>query len=91
MRRQNRNSRRRTVGSFGHPKRQFVVFCEGRNTEPRYLYAIRRVYDNAVLVVHPGVGVPYTVAREAVAHLKSQGSRSGRRRGRSAFETGDEV
>ena len=78
------------VASLVHPKRRFVVFCEGKNTEPGYFFAIRRRYEGAVLEVRPGVGVPLTVAKAAAAYLKA-GSSRGRRRGRSAFESHDEV
>ena len=87
----NRRRRGKPPASRGQPKRRFVLFCEGKNTEPGYFSAIRRMYDNTLLEIYPGVGVPHTVAEKAVAYLKHGGSRRHRRNGRSAFEAKDQV
>ena len=78
------------------PKRRFTLFCEGRNTEPAYFEAIKRAYRSAQIKqidvkIERGVGVPYTVAEQAVAFAKSEGSTRNRRRKRESFEEGDEV
>ena len=69
------------------PKRRFTLFCEGKRTEPAYFDAIKRAYPSALIDVkiHPGVGVPFTVAKKAVEFARES------RRQRNSFEQGDEV
>ena len=57
------------------PKRRFILFCEGKNTEPAYFRAIERVCTSAQIEVQvePAAGVPYTIAEKAVARAKSAG------------------
>ena len=75
------------------PKRRFILFCEGRNTEPAYFSALKRVWTGALISVEskPGVGVPMTIAREAVKFAKSEGLAKSSRRKKSSFERKDEV
>ena len=75
------------------PKRRFILFCEGRNTEPAYFSALKRVWTGALISVEskPGVGVPMTIAREAVKFAKSEGLTKSSRRKKSSFERKDEV
>ena len=69
--------------SSREPKRRFVLFCEGLNTEPAYFGAIGRNCVNALIEVKRGVGVPMTIAKKAVERK--------RRRTRNSFEEKDEV
>lgn len=66
----------------------FVLFCEGKNTEPGYFDAIDRLWASALVNVQsvPGVGVPSTIANKATEHARSL-----RRRRKDSFEEGDEV
>ena len=72
----------------GEPKRRFVLFCEGRNTEPAYFKAIRSVYRNALISVetHGGAGVPRTIAEKAAEEAGKN-----RRRKKDSFEKDDQV
>lgn len=75
------------------PKRRFIVYCEGRNTEPAYFAAFRRTFPDALIEVEtvPAAGVPQTIAAKAAAKAKSLGLNRGSRRKKSSFEEGDEV
>lgn len=57
-----------------NPKASIVILCEGRNTEPAYLTALKRHYRRAriVLEIIPAVGVPMTITQEAIKRKKSQ-------------------
>lgn len=70
------------------PKRRFVLFCEGRKTEPAYFEAIKRAYGNALISVdtHGGVGVPRTIAEKA-----AQEAGKNRRRKKDSFEENDQI
>ncbi len=71
------------------PKRRFVLFCEGRNTEPAYFKAINKAISrNAIISVktHRGVGVPRTIAEKAAEEAGKN-----RRRKKDSFEEGDQV
>lgn len=70
------------------PRRRFVLFCEGRNTEPAYFEAIKRACRNALISVetHGGVGVPRTIAEKAAEEAGKN-----RRRKKDSFEEGDQV
>ena len=75
------------------PKQRFVLFCEGKNTEPAYFTALKRTLAGALITVEtkPGVGVPMTIATEAVKFAKSQGMTKTSRRKKNSFEENDEV
>lgn len=73
------------------PKRRFTIYCEGKNTEPGYFEAIRRIYRNSLLVIHPDVGVPKTIAERAVRDLKQGRPARERRRRKSQFAARDVV
>ena len=75
------------------PKRRFVVFCEGKNTEPAYLKALKRICSSTIIDVqiHPGVGVPHTIATKAVELAESQGISRRRRLKKNSFEEHDQV
>jgi hypothetical protein len=75
------------------PKLRFIVYCEGQNTEPAYLAALRHTFANALIEIETiaAVGVPQTMARQAVERVRAEGL--GRRRGKplNSFEEGDQV
>ena len=75
------------------PKRRFILFCEGRNTEPAYFSAIKGTWTGALISIetHPGVGVPITIAESAVQFAQAEGLLRNNRRRRNLFEKRDEV
>ena len=75
------------------PKVRFILFCEGRNTEPVYFSAIKKIWTSALISIESrrGVGVPITIAQEALKFAKSEGLVPGTRRRRNMFEERDEV
>ena len=81
-----RNSRK-------EPKQRFVLFCEGKNTEPAYFSALKQTWTGALIAVETrrGVGVPMTIAREAVKFAESKGLTKTSRRKKNSFEENDEV
>ena len=74
------------------PKRRFILFCEGKKTEPAYFDAIKRLCSSTLISVEVvgGVGVPHTIAKKAVEYVKHELGH-GRRRPRSSFEKTDQV
>ena len=83
----------RRKGPLREPKRRFILYCEGRNTEPAYFQAIQRTCSSALISVelHGGVGVPMTIAKAAVACAKSEGLAPRSRRRKHSFEQRDQV
>ena len=75
------------------PKRRFVLFCEGKKTEPTYFAALKQTWTGALISVEtrPGVGVPMTIAMEAVEFAESKGLTRSSRRKKNSFEKKDEV
>ena len=75
------------------PKRRFTLFCEGQNTEPAYFSALKRAWAGTLIIVEskPGVGVPKTIATQAVEYARSEGLAKSSRRKKSSFERKDEV
>lgn len=75
------------------PKRRFILFCEGKNTEPAYFSAIKNALDGALISIktRPGVGVPITIAKEALKFASHEGLSKSSRRRRNLFEEKDEV
>ena len=73
------------------PKPGFVLFCEGKNTEPAYFSAIRRACSSVVMEINRGVGVPMTVATRAVDHARKNGLAPESRKRKDSFETNDQV
>lgn len=73
------------------PKPGFVLFCEGKKTEPAYFSAIRRACSGVVVEIRRGVGVPMTVARLAVDYARQSGLAPGSRKGKDSFEINDQV
>lgn len=70
------------------PRRRFVLFCEGKNTEPGYFGAIKRSCKSTFVDIEsiPAVGVPSTIAKEATDYVRSLP-----RRRKHSFEAQDEV
>lgn len=75
------------------PKRRFIVYCEGGNTEPAYLDAFRRTFPEALIEVEAvaAVGVAYTVAKAAAERAKTLGLSPGSRKKKNSFEESDAV
>ncbi len=75
------------------PKRKFVLFCEGRNTEPSYFDALRASLSNALIEIEPipGVGVPNTIADRAAEKAKELGLVKGSRKKLESFEESDQA
>lgn len=93
-----KRSRRRTPNlkrksSQLEPRRRFILFCEGENTEIEYFNAIGRTCASALISVVPygGVGVPYTIADEAIKKARSLGLTPKSRRKKDSYEERDEV
>ncbi len=88
-----RTGKIRRRGTRREPKVRFILFCEGRNTEPAYFSAIEKVWTGALVSIESrrGVGVPITIAQEALKFARSEGLARGSRRRRNLFEVWDEV
>jgi hypothetical protein len=69
------------------PKRRFIIYCEGENTEPGYFEALRRSFGRNALIELDVVptGDPKTIAERAVIRAKAL------RRSRDSFERDDPV
>lgn len=88
---------RRRKGKIGrrkptrNPKVQFTLFCEGKETEPEYFRAIKKLYSGSLVSIGDKGRPPITLARKALEFVKSNGTtgRGGRRR--NLFEEHDEV
>ena len=78
----------RRRGPRREPKRRFVLFCEGRNTEPAYFDAIKHACSSTLIAVEivPAVGVPMTIAERATEEAGAH-----KRRRKDSFEEGDRV
>lgn len=75
------------------PKRKFIVFTEGKNTEPDYLKALNASLKGAILdlKIVKASGVPQTIAKLAVEEASTiKKPKTGKGRG-SSFEEGDQV
>ena len=80
----------RRAGPTRAPKRKFIIYSEGKNTEPDYFRAVRRDLLGALIDIEviDAVGVPMTIAEKACERFEEM--RRGRRR-KSSFEEGDQV
>lgn len=72
------------------PKRKFIIYSEGKNTEPDYFRAVRGELLGALVDIEviDAAGVPMTIAEKAKAHAATIARRGARR---SSFEEEDEV
>jgi len=75
------------------PKRRFIIFCEGANTEPAYFAALGERVREALIAIEtvPVGGAPRTVAEQAIKRAKSLGVGKKSKKGRDSFESRDEV
>lgn len=75
------------------PRRRFILFLEGRKTEPAYFDALKRACRGALIDIepHPGVGVPYTIAEKAIERACELGLAPRSRRRNDSFEVRDQV
>lgn len=56
------------------PKFLIIAFCEGKNTEPKYLESFARHHGNNLVIVEPvpAAGAPLTIVQSAVARKKQE-------------------
>lgn len=75
------------------PKRKFMVFCEGENTEPAYFRALQKACSATLIELEliGAAGVPFTIATRAVKSAKAAGLGRNKRKARNSFERHDEV
>ena len=75
------------------PRVRFYIFCEGRNTEPTYIQAIKRFYFGALISVeiYREAGVPYTQVQQAISKVKELGLGKRQRKVLSSFEISDQI
>lgn len=75
------------------PRRRFLLFCEGENTERVYFEAIKRLCQSALINIEIFAegNVPYTLAEKAVKCAKKEGLVPGSRRKKNSFEKNDEI
>lgn len=71
------------------PHTRFVVFSEGRNTEPSYFKALANTLSHVLvkLKIYGGEGTPATLAGTAISYIRG----TSRRRDLSSFEKSDQV
>ena len=83
----------RRRGPQREPKRRFILYCEGTNTEPAYFRAVRHACSSALISVesHGGIGVPMTIAKAAKAHAESAGLSPRSRLRKNSFERQDQA
>ncbi len=72
------------------PKQKFIIFSEGKNTEPHYFLAVRRDLLGALvdLEVIDAAGAPMTIAAKACERSAAMKRNRGRK---SSFQEGDQV
>ncbi|MGL3819819.1 RloB family protein [Sphingopyxis sp. R3-92] len=72
------------------PKAKFIIYSEGKNTEPDYFKAVRRDLLGALvdLEVIDAAGVPITIAEKACERATAMKRARGRR---SSFEEADQI
>ena len=75
------------------PRRRFVLFLEGSRTEPAYFDTLKRTCRGTLieLEIHPGAGVPYTIAERAIERARELGLSPRSRRKKDSFEDQDQV
>lgn len=75
------------------PRARFYIFCEGANTEPDYLKAVKTKYRSALidLEISGGKGVPRTLADLAKNRALELGLIGRKRTHLDSFEKGDQV
>lgn len=75
------------------PPIKFIVFTEGKNTEPEYIEALQKLYDKTIIEIDAkkASGVPKTIAAKAIDFAKSAGLTKRGRRKLDSFEANDQV
>lgn len=70
------------------PRARFILFCEGKNTEPEYFRCLGRIVKDALIDVEivGAAGTPKTIANRAVERIREI-----RRHRRDSFEKNDKV
>jgi hypothetical protein len=70
------------------PRRRFIIYCEGKKTEPGYFHALEGFLKSAIIDVEvEPTGVPKTIAEAAVARARREGLAKGsRRKPENSFE-----
>lgn len=83
----------RRRGPSRDPKRRFILYCEGRNTEPDYFKALQRTCDKTIILIDPipAAGVPLTIAQKAVERAKELGLAKRSRKPSDSFAEKDQV
>lgn len=83
----------RRRGASREPRRTFYIFCEGKNTEPAYLDALRRHHRDATIRIElrPAAGAPMTMALAAVEKMNDLRPRRGNASARDSFSEKDQV
>lgn len=78
--------------SFRRPFRLFTIFTEGKNTEPEYFLALRKLFPSTLIRINieRAVGAPMTIAEHASDHHSKQ--RMKKKKGvLSSFEEEDQT
>lgn len=79
-------------GPSRQPKRRFIVYCEGKNTEPAYFDALKRILRYGLIEIKTfPVGPPMTVAERAVERAEREGLAKGSRKPKNSFAAHDQV
>lgn len=83
---------KKSVGSRP-PKKKFVIFTEGKNTEPAYFRALKRTFPGALVEfeLFDAAGVPLTIAKKAADRIAAIKNRSRRSQRDDSFADNDEV
>jgi len=74
------------------PRRRFIIYCEGENTEPSYFHALKRILRYALIDIETNpVGAPMTTAERAVERAKREGLAKGSKKPKDSFAQHDQV
>ena len=75
------------------PKVRFIIYCEGKNTEPRYFESLKNHCNSALIEVEPvpAAGVPLTLASKAKEKAEELGLSNHKKKGLSYFEEADQI
>lgn len=73
------------------PKQKFIVFCEGRNTEPQYIEALKSKLKGTIIDIEivKGAGAPLTIADLAVDKIRE--IKRENKRSKQSFGQNDQV
>lgn len=81
------------ASAFREPKRKFILYAEGANTEPDYFRAVQKTFRGALVEIEiiPAAGVPLTIARKAAEHRQLIARKKRRTDKDASFSDEDEV